>query len=214
MSADKRQPKDERERLEQEPLPASQPEEGEPSGAGDESAEREIQEATERAEAADGEPEAAGGEPEAADDELTRLRRERDEYLALAQRTQADFENYRKRAAKDAAGAGERAKAGLVRELLPVLDNLERALASADAPDESLAEGVKLVHAELVAVLQRSGVEAFDPTGESFDPTLHEALTTRPADDGAHPGTVVQVVEKGYKLNDTVLRPARVVVSS
>src|SRR4051812_33429640 len=142
------------------------------------------------------------------------LQAERDKYLDLAQRTQADFENYRRRAAKDAAGAGERAKAGLVRELLPVLDNLERALASIDAPDESLAQGVKLVHADLVGVLQRSGVESFDPTGEAFDPTVHEALTTRPADGETHPGTVVQVVEKGYRLNDTVLRPARVVVSA
>jgi molecular chaperone GrpE len=134
------------------------------------------------------------------------------QYLELAQRTQADFENYRKRAAKDAATAGARAKAGLVRELLPVLDNLERALGQGAADGDTLIEGVRLVHADLVGVLQRSGVESFDPSGEPFDPTLHEALSTRP-NDGGHPGTVVEVVEKGYRLNDTILRPARVVVS-
>jgi molecular chaperone GrpE len=142
---------------------------------------------------------------------VSELESERDKYLELAQRTQADFENYRKRAAKEAAAAGSRAKAGLVRELLPVLDNLERALDHADE-GESLLEGVRLVHSDLVGVLQRSGVQSFDPSGEPFDPTLHEALSTRPQD-GQHPGTVVEVVEKGYRLNDTILRPARVVVS-
>src|SRR5215218_10387543 len=78
------------------------------------------------------------------------LRRERDEYLALAQRAQADFENYKKRVAKDLAAAGERAKGGLVRELLPIVDNLERALVSAGEGEQHLAEGVRLVHAELV----------------------------------------------------------------
>jgi molecular chaperone GrpE len=143
------------------------------------------------------------------------LAAERDKYLELAQRTQADFENYRKRAAKEAAAAGSRAKAGLVRELLPVLDNLERALQLAGnggGNGDAFVEGVRLVHADLIGVLQRSGVESFDPSGEPFDPTLHEALSTRP-EDGAHPGTVVEVVEKGYRLNDTILRPARVVVS-
>jgi molecular chaperone GrpE len=157
-------------------------------------------------------------EPE---DELTAARREREEYLALAQRTQADFENYRKRAARDAAAAGERAKSGLVRELLPVVDNLERALDSVAAgergdgdgrPAEHLADGVRLVHSELVSVLARNGVEAFDPRGEKFDPELHEALSMR-SEEGAEPGTVLDVVEKGYRLNGAVLRPARVVVS-
>lgn len=165
--------------------------------------------------------EAAGPEAEEPEDELAAARRERDEYLTLAQRTQADFENYRKRAARDAAIAGERAKSGLVRELLPVVDNLERALDSAaaaedagggDRPEEHLADGVRLVHSELVAVLGRNGVEAFDPRGEKFDPDVHEALSMRP-DEGAEQGVVLDVVEKGYKLNGAVIRPARVVVS-
>jgi molecular chaperone GrpE len=93
------------------------------------------------------------------------------------------------------------------------VDNLERALASAEESEQHLAEGVRLVHSELVAVLQRNGIEPFDPTGEPFDPEVHEALSTQPAD-GADPGIVVDVMEKGYKLNGTVLRPARVVVSA
>jgi molecular chaperone GrpE len=199
---------------EQQPV-TQQPESGEPSGDHDVAAEREMVEATDevsgqRSEVIEDEGAGDAGDPS------SELREERDRYLELAQRTQADFENYRKRAAKDAANAGERAKAGLVRELLPVLDNLERALATAvhdDGDASPVVEGVRLVRADLVGVLERSGVQAFDPAGEPFDPTVHEALSTRPADEGTHPGTVVDVVEKGYRLNDTVLRPARVVVS-
>ena len=193
--------------------PTQQPEGGEPSGEQDPAAEQEMLEATEEASGVGSRVSGVGDEGSA--DEagpLAELQAERDKYLDLAQRTQADFENYRKRAAKDAATAGERAKAGLVRELLPVLDNLERALATNNGDNGSVVEGVKLVHADLVGVLQRSGVEPFDPAGEQFDPTLHEALSTRPVE-GTHPGMVVDVVEKGYRLNDTILRPARVVVS-
>jgi molecular chaperone GrpE len=175
-----------------------------------------VDQAPEAEEATGHRPQAAGDEGAGdAGDPSSELIAERDKYLELAQRTQADFENYRKRAAKDAATAGQRAKAGLVRELLPVLDNLERALANAgdNGDPSSLVEGVRLVRADLVGVLERSGVESFDPSGEPFDPTLHEALSTRPAPEGTHPGVVMDVVEKGYRLNDTVLRPARVVVS-
>ena len=155
------------------------------------------------------EPEA---EAEELEDELGVALRERQQYLELAQRTQADFENYRKRAAKEAAAAGQRAKSGLVSELLPVIDNLERALDSAAEGEAHLADGVRLVHSELIAVLARNGIEQFDPAGEKFDPSFHEALSTR-EQDGADAGVVLDVVEKGYSLNGTVLRPARVVVS-
>jgi molecular chaperone GrpE len=161
--------------------------------------------------AADSEAEAElAAEPP--DDDEGHLKAERDRYLDLAKRTQADFDNYRKRAAKDAAAAGARAKAGLVRELLPVVDNLERALASASDSDAAIAEGVRLVHADLVGVLERNGIVSEEPTGQKFDPTEHEAVSMR-TEDGAEPGIVLDVVEKGYKLNDTVIRPARVVVS-
>jgi molecular chaperone GrpE len=190
--------------METDEFTAAAPPDPDASGAGETSfADAEAPPASERAAAEDVEHDL---------DALVARAKERDEYLALAQRTQADFENYRKRAAKDAAAAGERAKAGLVRELLPVVDNLERALASAPEGDP-LLDGVKLVHGELVAVLERSGVKGFDPQGETFDPTEHEALSTRPAEDGDS-GVVLDVVEKGYRLNGAILRPARVIVSA
>ena len=161
--------------------------------------------------AADAEAEAElAAEPDGSDEE--HLKAERDRYLDLAKRTQADFDNYRKRAAKDTAAAGTRAKTGLVRELLPVVDNLERALASASESDEGIAQGVRLVHADLVGVLERNGIESQEPAGERFDPTVHEAVSMR-QEEGAESGIVLDVVEKGYKLGDTVIRPARVVVS-
>jgi molecular chaperone GrpE len=199
--------------MEERPV-TQQPEGGEPSGEQDPAVEQELDQSADRSpQTAEPEHGPADGGRRGADD----LVAERDKYLDLAQRTQADFENYRKRAAKDAATAGERSKAGLVRELLPVLDNLERALATAvhdDGDASPVVEGVRLVRADLVGVLERSGVESFDPVGEPFDPTVHEALSTRPAPDGTHPGIVMDVVEKGYRLNDTVLRPARVIVSA
>src|SRR5215208_7126659 len=136
-------------------------------------------------------------------DELGETKRERDEYLELAQRTRADFENYRKRVSKETSVALARGKAELARELLPVIDNLERALqAGEDAggrdsathlreTHEALARGVALVHDELRGRLQSAGVEAFDPTGERFDPQLHEALSTRP-EKGTDAGVVVE----------------------
>jgi molecular chaperone GrpE len=181
----------------EEELATSRDEAAEPSGEEDPANEERILEATEQVEA---------------EDPLARAQRERDEYLDLARRAQADFDNYRKRAAKEAAAAGERAKSGLVRELLPIVDNLERALKSAGDGEQHLAEGVLLVHSELIAVLERNGIEQFDPAGERFDPTEHEALSMR-AEEGAESGLVLDVVEKGYRTDGTVLRPARVVVS-
>ena len=176
---------------EEEPV-TSRDESGEPSGEEDPANEERGLREKEEAEGSE-ESEASG-----------------EDYLALAQRIQADFENYRKRAVREAAAAGERARSGLVRELLPIVDNLERALASAEEGEQHLAEGVRLVHSELIAVLERNGVEQFDPAGDKFDPSEHEALSVR--EDG-EPGLVLDVVEKGYRSNGTILRPARVVVS-
>ena len=147
-------------------------------------------------------------------DELGATKRERDEYLELARRTRADFENYRKRVAKETSDALARGKAELARELLPVIDNLERALQSGGdtAAHESLVRGVELVLDEIRGRLGSAGVEAFDPTGEKFDPELHEALSAQPAE-GTDSGIVLETVEKGYRLNGQILRPARVVVS-
>ncbi len=160
---------------------------------------------------------ATDGAEEAADkvlaelDELGEAKRERDEYLELAQRTRADFENYRKRAAREAEEARARAKAELVAQLIPAVDNLERALQSAN-DSNALSDGVKLVHEELRTVLERAGVEAYDPAGERFDPAWHEALSTH-AVEGVEPGEVLETLDKGYRLDGQVLRAARVVVS-
>jgi molecular chaperone GrpE len=164
--------------------------------------------------ASDGDGDGAADQVERDLDELGETKRERDEYLELAQRTRADFENYRKRVARETSDALARGKAELARELLPVIDNLERALESgADASShEALVKGVGMVRNELHGRLEGAGVESFDPTGERFDPQLHEALSTKP-DEGTEPGVVVETVAKGYRLNGQVLRAAKVVVS-
>ena len=150
-------------------------------------------------------------------------RRERDEYLELAQRTKADFENYRKRMAAETKASAARGKAELAAGLVNVIDNLERALTSAQIDpgvalegkaevDGPLEQGIVLTFRELNSTLSRAGVEAFDPAGEAFDPNWHEAIQTRPVD-GATSGEVVETLQKGYRVDGQILRPARVVVS-
>src|SRR6202035_631874 len=147
-------------------------------------------------------------------DELVETAAQRDEYLALAQRTQADFENYRKRVARESASAQARGCILLAKELLPALDNLDRALEAA-AKDDPLLDGVRIVRSELSAALARTGIESFSPAGEVFDPAVHEAVATseQPAD-GAASGIVVEVYQPGYRLGEAIIRPARVVVAA
>ncbi len=147
-------------------------------------------------------------------DELVKTAKQRDDYLALAQRTQADFENYRKRVAREAAAARDRGVGSLAKELLPALDNLDRALEAA-AEDDPLLQGVRLVRTELKAALARAGIESFCPLGEQFDPSLHEAVATAAQPPGgAASGIVVEVYQDGYRLGEGILRPARVVVAA
>ena len=193
-------------------------------------------------------------------DELSAKAELADEYLQLAQRTQADFENYRKRAARDAAVALQRGVAKLAKELLPAIDNLERAVQAAEAyasvtatapaeglgahpaadveaadgepsqtpgatpgqgvldpgapgPDAKMLDGLKLVHAEVLAALARVGIEPFSPVGEQFDPQHHEAVAQHRLE-GQATGTVLEVYQQGYRLGETVLRPARVLVAA
>jgi len=145
-------------------------------------------------------------------DELEVLAAKRDEYLALAQRTQADFENYRKRVARDAAAAAERGVAKLAKELLPALDNLDRALDAA-AQDDPLLDGVRLVRGELSSGLARVGIESFGAVGDTFDPVEHEAVAQAPVE-GAASGSVVEVYQPGYRLGASIIRPARVLVAA
>ena len=184
----------------------SQPDPAEPAGEQDPATEKEYDEAKEEA-AGDAASDAPTSDVPESDPDAEALR-----YLELAQRTQAELENFRKRAARDIAVAGERAKAKVVSEILPVVDNLERALATANPEEDHLAAGVRLVHEELLRVLERNGIEVYDPAGEQFDPTVHEAISMRQGDNGS--GIVLDVVAKGYKLGGTVIRPAQVVVSS
>jgi molecular chaperone GrpE len=151
-------------------------------------------------------------------DELTAKAEKADEYLELARRTRADFENYRKRAAREAAAAQERGVVKLVRELLPAVDNLDRAVDAADVTEDAnngdeLVSGIKLVQAEVISALARAGVEQFDPDGERFDPECHEAVAQQQVE-GAEPGTIVEVYQRGYRLGDSVIRPARVIVAA
>jgi len=144
---------------------------------------------------------------------LQSVSRERDEYLSLAQRTQADFENYRRRMSREVSAAEGRGVSKLARELLPALDTLALALkAGEDVGGGDLAKGVRLVQADVTAALARLGIEPYSPEGERFDPELHEAMASQPVD-GAEPGTVVEVYQPGYRIDGTVLRPARVVVA-
>lgn len=154
---------------------------------------------------------------EAIEHDLDALLDERDQYLDLAKRTKADFENFRKRMAADVLAAAGRGKAEALRDVLPVLDDLERALQAAGLDpegdsDDGLAHGVLLVFRSLRDTLVKNGIEAVDPTGERFDPNLHEALSTQAAD-GVESGVVVETMQKGYRLGEQLIRPARVVVA-
>jgi molecular chaperone GrpE len=144
-------------------------------------------------------------------DEVEALQKERDGLVDTVQRVQAEFENFRKRAAREQASLVARAHERLVKELLPVLDDLERALEAAEAHEEAkLEEGVALVTRSFADVLRREGLEEV-PTDGKFDPHVHEALLSQPSE--AEEGAVIEVIQKGYRLGDRVLRPARVVVS-
>lgn len=151
-------------------------------------------------------------------------RNQRDEYLELAQRTKADFENFRKRMAAESAAARERGRIDVVEGVIEAIDNLERVMAAegidpdharqaelkADLPVS--VQGVIVAYRDLHAALAKAGAEAFDPSGEPFDPELHEALQAVGAD-GVKPGVVIEVMQRGYRAGDQVIRPARVVVS-
>jgi molecular chaperone GrpE len=140
------------------------------------------------------------------------LQAERDQLFDRLQRLAAEFDNFRKRSAREQAGLIERANERLVKELLPVLDDLGRALEAAEEHEGAkLEEGVRLVHRSLADLLAKEGLAEIDTDGK-FDPHVHEALLSQPSD--AEEGSVIEVVQKGYRRGDRVLRPARVVVAA
>jgi molecular chaperone GrpE len=133
------------------------------------------------------------------------------EHLDDLKRLAAEFENYKKRTAREQASLSTRATEHLVKELLPIVDDLERALEAAEEHEEvKLEEGVRLVHRQLASALEREGLAEIETDGK-FDPHVHEALLSQPSE--AEEGSVIEVLQKGYRLGDRVLRPARVVVA-
>ena len=165
-------------------------------------------------------------QPEEPLDELAAARKERDEYLDALQRLKAEFDNYRKRVARDQQELAARAHERLVKELVPILDDLERALAHDSGPakptlapdrlrqayaEGDLDEGIRLIHRQFSEALAKEGLTEV-PTDGKFDPHTQEALLSQPSE--AEEGDVIQVLQKGYRLGDRVLRPARVVISA
>jgi molecular chaperone GrpE len=140
--------------------------------------------------------------------DVAALAKERDEYLDALQRLKAEFDNYRKRVARDQQELAARAHERLVKELVPVLDDLERALAH---QHEGREEGLRLIHRQFSDALAKEGLVEV-PTDGKFDPHTQEALLSQPSE--AEEGTVIEVLQKGYRLGDRVLRPARVVISA
>jgi molecular chaperone GrpE len=172
--------------------------------------------AAEGAQAAGGDGASAGvgDEREALRAQLAAAEAEREQFRALLQRTRADFENYQKRVQRDQAQERKYAHGDLARELLPALDNLERATAAAKQAGETgpLVQGVALVETQLLDLLRRHGITRIAALGQPFDPHLHHAVMRQPSA-VAPPNTVVQVLEQGYMLHDRVLRPAGVAVA-
>ena len=180
------------------------------------------QKAASKAEAATPSEAPGNGEPDQAGtvvlEDLESLRSragERDQFLDLLQRTRADFENYQKRVQREVAQERKFAHYGLAHDLLPVLDNLDRATAAAKQAGETgpLVQGVAMVQVQLLDLLKRHGINRIEALGKPFDPNLHQAVMQQKAA-GQPPNTVVQVLENGFTIHDRVLRPARVAVST
>ena len=143
--------------------------------------------------------------------DLAALAKERDELRTLAQRVQADFENYRKRMLREQTEAISRANEGLLEQLLPVLDSFELALNQLGEADDKVRKGVELVFSELVNVLEKAGLERIDAAGVPFDPNVHEAVMQEGGEDGEP--VVTETVRAGYRLKGHLLRPAMVKVA-
>src|SRR5262245_34568861 len=156
--------------------------------------------------AADDESVADTAEP----DDVDPLEAEVAEFRALAQRVQADFENYRKRVLREQTAVVERATEGLVEDLLPVVDSFELALGTLDGAEEKVRKGVELVYAELLGVLEKDGLERIDTDGKPFDPNVHECVLQ---EDGDGEPVVAETMRTGYRLKGRVLRPAMVKVT-
>lgn len=146
-------------------------------------------------------------------DEIEALRSEIALVKADALRERADLENQRKRIARDVDNARKFANEKLLGELLPVFDSLDAGLAAAGSDSSPLRDGLELTYKQLLKVAADNGLALLDPTGQSFNPEHHQAISQAEAPEGVAPGSVVQVFQKGYLLNERLLRPALVVVA-
>ncbi len=147
-------------------------------------------------------------------DRLKAAEQERDQFRALSQRVQAEFENYQKRSSRELQQERRYWHSGLALDLLTALDNLERAVAAAKKAGEKgpLAEGVALVQSQVLDILKRHGITPIETAGKPFDPTVHQAVMQQLSDKPA--GTVLQVLQQGFMIHDRVLRPASVIVAA
>ena len=147
-------------------------------------------------------------------DEAAKLAEERDQLRDRLLRTTAEFDNYRKRVDRDRRDMSDRAAESVLLDLLPIVDDLERALAAETSGEgaEAYRRGVELIHKQVMDLLTRRGVKAMEALGADFDPNLHQAVASEPAE-GARDGEVIAVLRTGYLLNDRLLRPAMVKVA-
>lgn len=149
----------------------------------------------------------------AAMDDLTLLQQERDDLQDRLLRSAAEFDNYRKRTERERRELSDAVAADLIRDLLPVIDDMERALAaSSPAADPALRSGVELIHKQLLEAIRRRGAEPLNVVGEDFDPSWHEALASEPAGD-RRDGEVVEEIRRGYRMGSRLIRPALVKVA-
>ncbi len=151
--------------------------------------------------------------PGATTDDPAALRQERDDLQDRLLRSAAEFDNYRKRTERERRELSDAVSADLIRDLLPVVDDLERALAAAtDSSDQALRSGVELIHRQLLEALRRRGAESFETVGRDFDPAWHEALASEPAD-GHRDGEITAEIRRGYRIGQRLIRPAMVKVA-
>jgi molecular chaperone GrpE len=155
------------------------------------------------------------GPTEAANDELTKVVEEREQLRDRLLRTTAEFDNYRKRVDRDRREMADRAAEAVLTEILPIIDDLERALAAEDTGEgaDAYRRGVELIHKQLLDLLTRRGVAPIDTAGATFDPHLHQAVSSEPSADHRE-GEIIEEFRRGYRLGDRLLRPAMVKVAT
>ena len=173
----------------------------------------EINEDENMKESAEAEQEEAAEEKDPQDEALEKAVRERDDYLDMLKRERADFENYKKRNASLSSTSFLNGSIDIIDKILPVMDNFERALADVEGSDDSFAKGINMIYRQLADALKSAGVMEIDALGKEFDPEIMNAVMQVECGEGEDPGTVCEVLQKGYKIQDKILRHAMVKVT-